>query len=47
MGHSFDEIDRMNLDDFGDVIGYWREKERGESKLAEQRQSKGNAKARG
>lgn len=47
MGHSFEEIDKMNLNDFGDVIGYWREKERGEGKLAEQRQNKKNARARG
>lgn len=40
MGHSFDEIDKMSLSDFGDVIGYWSEKERGDNKLNEQRQGK-------
>jgi hypothetical protein len=25
MGHSFDEIDEMNVDDYGDVLGYWHE----------------------
>jgi len=39
MGHSFAEIDKMNLRDFGDVIGYWNEKNRGENKLAEQRKN--------
>lgn len=29
-GHSFAEIDATNLDDLGDVIGYWTEKQRAE-----------------
>lgn len=41
MGHTFDEIDRMSIEDFGDVIGYWREKSRAEEKLNKQRQGKG------
>lgn len=36
-GHSFDEIDEMNIEDFGDVIGYWSETARAEKKQAEQR----------
>lgn len=47
MGHSFGEIDKMNLEDFGDVIGYWREKGRAEEKLAEQRKSRSSARGRG
>lgn len=47
MGHSFEEINRMNLSDFGDVIGYWNEKSRGEDRLAQQRQNLKNARGRG
>jgi hypothetical protein len=31
-GHTFDEIDGMNLDDFGGVLGYWNETARLEAK---------------
>lgn len=39
-GHSLDELRSMSMDDFGDIIGYWSEKERAEQKLAEQRRKK-------
>lgn len=32
LGHSFEEIDNMNLYDFGLVIAYWHEKGRVEAK---------------
>jgi hypothetical protein len=43
-GHSFDEIDDMNIADFGDIIGYWNEESRVEKKRA--RQKKRSAKRR-
>lgn len=33
-GHTFPEIDMMNLADFGDVLAYWNEKNRAERKQA-------------
>lgn len=33
LGHSMAEIDAMNIDDIGDIIGYWAEKNRAEGKL--------------
>lgn len=46
-GHSFEEIRDMSLEDFGNVIGYWSEKGRGEERLAERRSNHKNARARG
>ncbi len=40
MGHSFEEIDKMKLQDFGDVIGYWTEKQRADAKDSEQRRGR-------
>jgi hypothetical protein len=39
-GHSFEEIDRMSLEDYGDLIGYWTEKNRADKKAEEKRQNK-------
>lgn len=36
-GHSFSELDEMSLKDFGDIVGYWVEKQKAEDKLAEER----------
>ena len=33
-GHRFDEIDDMNIADYGDIIGYWNETSRLEAKAA-------------
>jgi hypothetical protein len=37
MGHSFVEVRSMSLVDFGNIIGYWSEKQRGEQRMAERR----------
>lgn len=39
-GHSFDEIDNMSIQDFGDVVGYWAEMQQAEAKMARQRANK-------
>ncbi len=39
LGHSFDEIDRMNLEDMGDVFAYWREKKMVDERMAEKRKN--------
>jgi hypothetical protein len=39
MGHSFKEIDATNLDDIGDVLGYWTEKRRGEDRLKDEQEA--------
>ena len=33
LGHTLAEIDAMTLDDIGDIVGYWSEKNRAENKL--------------
>ena len=38
-GHSFEEIDKMSLEDAGDIIGYWSEKSRIEAKQAKTRKN--------
>lgn len=38
LGHSMQEIDNMNLRDIGDVIGYWTEKDRADSKLKKEQE---------
>ena len=40
-GHSFKEIDNMSLEDVGDVVGYWLEKSRIESKQRATRKNLG------
>jgi len=40
-GHSFDEIDKMSLEDIGIVLGYWTELNRIEAKRARMRANKG------
>lgn len=39
MGHSFEEIDAMNLEDMGDVFAYWREKKMIDERMAEKRKN--------
>jgi len=34
MGHSFEEIDRMSMEDMGDAIAYWHENSRIEERRA-------------
>lgn len=46
-GHSFEEIDRMSLEDYGDLIGYWNEKSRAEKKDGEKKTGKRNSSRRG
>jgi hypothetical protein len=41
-GHSFDDIRRMNLEDFGTVLSVWHEKSRIESKKARLRDNARN-----
>lgn len=41
LGHSMQEIDNMNLRDIGDVIGYWTEKDRADSKLKKEQEDLG------
>lgn len=41
-GHSFSEIDRMNLQDIGDVLGYWHEKSRIEKHMRKSKLKGGN-----
>jgi hypothetical protein len=36
-GHSMEEIRAMSLQDFGDVLGYWNEKNRAEEKLSKRK----------
>jgi hypothetical protein len=36
-GHTFEEIDGMSLQDMGDILGYWSEKNRAEQKLAKKK----------
>jgi hypothetical protein len=43
MGHSFEEIDRMRVGDFGDVIGYLS----GTSKAEEKQRKRGNKRSSG
>ena len=43
-GHTFDEIDEMNLDDFGDVLGYWNEEGRIAQKNARSKKRKAGRK---
>jgi len=38
-GHSFKEIDRINLEDMGDAIAYWHEKGRIDERRARQRKN--------
>lgn len=40
-GHSMEEIDSMNLEDIGDVLGYWNEKTRIEAKQAKTKKNLG------
>ncbi len=47
MGHTMEEIRKMSLTDFGDIIGYMSEKQRGEAKVEEQRRNKKSARSRG
>jgi hypothetical protein len=44
LGHSFDEIDAMNLEDMGDVFAYWREKKMVDERMAEKRKNLANKK---
>lgn len=46
-GHSFSDIDQMNLEDYGDLIGYWTEKGRAEKKEREKKANKRNSSRRG
>jgi hypothetical protein len=39
MGHSFDEIDAMSLEDISDIVGYWSGKAEGETKLRKTRKN--------
>jgi hypothetical protein len=39
LGHSFDEIDTMSLQDAGDVFGYWREERMVNERMAAKRKS--------
>ena len=43
-GHTFAEIDDMDIADYGDVIGYWDETARVEQKQARARKRKGKKK---
>lgn len=40
-GHSFEEIDAMSLEEIGDVVGYWSEKSRIETKQRNTRKKLG------
>jgi len=35
-GHTFEEIDQLNLDDVGDILGFWSEKDRVDSRQRDQ-----------
>lgn len=46
MGHSFDEIDNLGVQDVGDIIGYWTGKAKADEKRNKGASSKGNKKGR-
>lgn len=37
MGHSFAEIDQMNMNDIGDILAYWSEKDRAQAAMDKER----------
>lgn len=39
MGHTFAEIDQMNMDDVGDIIGFWSEKDRATAEQKREQES--------
>lgn len=39
LGHSFEDLDNMALNDIGDIIGYWSEKGRAEERLNRMRKN--------
>lgn len=47
LGHDFDVIDRMSLQDAGDVFGYWREERMINERMAAKRKSLSDSKRKG